>query len=187
MKKNQLFKNGQRQQELRTIILDQQLTAWMTDDERAAFYGLPEGCRMREGAKILSLDKFECGSNVWIGEQVILDASGELVIGDHTSIGSHSLIWSHSSFLSNLMEDNSPNNPYIFRRKTSIGKGCLIAGPSVVYPGVSIGNHVIVLPMSVVTEDIKDNCMVGGSPAQFIKKVDQNYIDGQLKTLKKDL
>lgn len=40
-----------RKKEARKEILKREWTKLMTDDERAKFYGLSEGCRMREGVK----------------------------------------------------------------------------------------------------------------------------------------
>jgi acetyltransferase-like isoleucine patch superfamily enzyme len=156
----------------------------MTDDERAELWGLPEGCRMRENSKILSPENFKCGKYVWIGEGAILDASGGLEIGDHTSIGLSVYIWSHTSFLANLTLNNIVGNPLIARAKTSIGKGCFIAGHSVIYHGVSIGDKTVVLPMSVITKDIPGNCIVGGSPAKIIKIIDDKFIEEQIKKFK---
>lgn len=38
-----------------------------------------------------------------------------------------------------------------------------------VYGGITIGNHVIVAPNSVVVKDVPDNCVVSGIPAKIIK------------------
>lgn len=172
-----------RSRSLRFELLTRALSAVMTDDERAQLSGLPAGCRMRENAKILAPDRLVCGSYVWIGEGVIVDASGGLEIGDHTTLGSGSYIWSHSSVMANVLMDNRSGNPYIVRSKTRIGRGTFIGGPSVVYPGVSIGDRCIVMPMSVVVSDVPDNTMVGGSPARVIKQIDAAYIDRFKATL----
>jgi acetyltransferase-like isoleucine patch superfamily enzyme len=168
---------------LRRELLTRALSSVMTDDERAQLYGLPPGCRMRENAKILMPDRLVCGDHVWIGEGVIVDASGGLEIGDHTTLGSGSYIWSHSSAMANIMMDNRSGNPYIARSTTRIGFGTFIGGPSVVYAGVSIGDRCIVMPMSVVTTDVPNNTMVGGSPAKFIKRIDEAYIERFKATL----
>ena len=67
----------------------------MTDDKRAELLGLPEGRQIRENAKIISIEHSKCGKCVWIGEGAVLDASGGLEIGDHTSIGLYCLIWTY--------------------------------------------------------------------------------------------
>ena len=140
---------------------------------------------MEEGAKIISPERFICGEYVWIGERVIVDASGGLEIGDHTTLSGCS-IWTHSSAMANILMDNKSGSPYNVRSKTSIGSGCFIGGPSVIYPGVSIGNRCIVMPMSVVNSDVPDNTMVGGSPAKMMKTIDEAYIERFKATLEQE-
>lgn len=168
--------DSERTRRLRKELLTRLLSQMMTDDERARLYGLPTGCRIRENAKLLSPEQFKCGEYVWIGEGAILDATGGLEVGSHTTVASGCFVWTHSSVLSNLMMDNSSGNSYILRRKTVIGSGTFIGGPSVIYPGVTIGDRCVVLPMSVVTRDIPNNTMVGGSPARNIRGIDDVYI-----------
>jgi acetyltransferase-like isoleucine patch superfamily enzyme len=171
----QLF-DTERTRGLREDILRNLLALAMTDDERAAMLGLPVGCRVRESAKIISPASLDCGQYVWIGENVMLDASGGLQIGAHTTIAVGALVWTHSSVLANLELDNRSGNPWIVRKPTKIGSGCYIGGPSSIYPGVTIGEKVLVLPMSVVTEDVPNNVMVGGSPAKIIRAIDDEWL-----------
>ena len=129
----------------------------MLDSERAAHLGLPEGCRIRENAKILSQEKLQIGTNCWIGEGAILDASGDLEIGSHVSIGLNVMIWTHDSHQLNIRGQNTrDDNARIRRKKTTIGDNCFVAGPSVIMPGVTIGNRCIIGPMSVVYDDLPD-------------------------------
>jgi acetyltransferase-like isoleucine patch superfamily enzyme len=132
----------------------------LTDDERASFYGLPTGCRMREGAKIISIENLQIGEYCWIGENAILDASGGLSIGSHCSIGLSVFVWSHSSHLSSLTMQNKIGNKLIDHKPTNIGDGCFIAGPSVIQPGVNIGNKVLVKPFSTIDTDVPDRSIV---------------------------
>lgn len=55
-------------------------------------------------------------------------------------------------------------------KKTQIGKQCFIGANAIIMPGVCIGDHVIVGAGSVVTKDIKSNCIVAGNPARIIKE-----------------
>jgi acetyltransferase-like isoleucine patch superfamily enzyme len=180
----ELFKDNNRNNKLRSQVLKAFISGLMTDDERAEFYGLPLGCRIRENAKIISPEKLKCGEYVWIGEGAILDASGGLEIGDHTSIGLGVFIWTHASFLGNLTLNNIIENPLIARAKTKIGKGCFIAGPSVIFHGIYIGDKTIVMPMSVINKDIPGNCIVGGNPARIVEEIDDNYIEEQINKFK---
>jgi acetyltransferase-like isoleucine patch superfamily enzyme len=176
-----IFLDDERSAKLRPEILKYFVSSVMTDSERAQFLGLPSGCRIRENAKILAQEKFECGECVWIGERAILDAQGGLKIGDHTTIGSNVMVWSHASYLTNLAMDNGGGSPLIRKAPTAIGDGCFIGGPSVIYPGVTIGNRVVVLPMSVVTRDVPSNSMVGGSPAKMIREITDEWIQAQVE------
>jgi acetyltransferase-like isoleucine patch superfamily enzyme len=135
-------------------------TANMTDRERAMALGLPEGCRIREGAKILCPENFSCGRNVWIGEGAILDAQGGLSIGDFTQVGSGVMVWSHTSVLQALAGETCTSGALIRYKPTSIGSRCWIGGPSVIYPGVKIGDGVAVMPLSVVDKDIPSGKLV---------------------------
>ena len=121
-----IFKNNERVNSLREQILMSFVSNLMTDDERARLFGLPIGCRMREGAKIISPEKFKCGKNVWIGEYAVLDASGGLTIGDYTQIGLHTLIWTHTSYLQALRSETCKSRRSIIRKPTKIGKCCFI-------------------------------------------------------------
>lgn len=176
-----LFNRGERNDNLRSEILSRFISGVMTDDERASLFGLPEGCRMREGAKIICPEKLKCGKHVWIGENAVLDASGGLEIGDHTSIGLSVFIWSHTSWLENVAMKNYSNSPLITRTPTKIGSGCFIAGPSVIYPGVTIGNKVVVAPLTCVTRNVADMCVIAGNPFDIIKRLTQETIDEEIK------
>jgi acetyltransferase-like isoleucine patch superfamily enzyme len=141
--------------DIRKQILDYHATECMSDSERAAYFGLPAGCRMRERAKILSPEQLTIGENCWIGEGAILDASGNLSIGDNVSIGLGVYLWSHDSHRLNIRGTNTREHSSQIRRKpTKIGSNCFISGPSVVMPGVTIGDKCIIAPLSVIYEDL---------------------------------
>lgn len=50
-----------------------------------------------------------------------------------------------------------------------IGNDVWIGMRSIILPGVNIGNHVVVGAGSIVTKDIPDYAIVGGTPARIIK------------------
>ena len=154
------FIDKERNNTLRPKIFQNLISLFLTDDERAQFIGFPKGCRVREGVKIFSPEKLKIGEYCWIGENAILDASGGLQIGSHTSIGLSVFVWSHSSHLANLEEDNNIGSQMIQRKNTKIGTGCFIAGPSVIAPGVTIGDMVFIKPFSYVTKNVPDRSVV---------------------------
>lgn len=142
---------------IRKQILDYHATQTMSDVERARYFGLPVKCRMRENAKIISPENLIIGENNWIGEGAILDASGGLEIGSNCQIGLGVYVWSHDSHRAAIKGINTQEHQStILRKPTKIGDNCFIAGPSVIMPGVVIGNKCIISPMSVVFEDLPD-------------------------------
>lgn len=175
--------DSERSARLRPEIIRRLLGLVMTDDERAADLGLPAGCRVRESAKIIAPQNLVCGQHCWFGENSMTDASGGLSIGDHTTIASGVFVWTHSSALSNIMGNNEPGNPWIRRTATSIGHRVFIGGPSVIYPGVKIGNGVVVMPMSVVIGDVPDNVVVAGAPAKVLRAIDDAWIQSALNNV----
>ena len=51
-----------------------------------------------------------------------------------------------------------------------IGDRCWIGANSIILPGVTIGNNVVIGAGSVVTKDIPDNVVAVGSPAKIIRE-----------------
>lgn len=157
---------------LRQQILTYHLSDLLTDVERARLLGLPEGCRMRERAKILFPEKLTLGKNVWIGEGAVLDAQGGLSIGDFTQIGLGVMVWSHTSHVQAIGGlTGSPTKEGIQYKATKIGNNCFIAGPSVIAPGVTIGDRVIVSPLTFVDRDLADDEIV--SSQRELRKLGQ--------------
>jgi acetyltransferase-like isoleucine patch superfamily enzyme len=154
---------SERNDALRNEIVVRVASQILTDDERAKLLGLPDGCRIREGAKILSPERLEIGERCWIGENAVLDASGGLKIGSDCSIGLSVYVWTHSSHLTNLARSNTSGSSLISRKPTTIGSGVFIAGPSVVLPGSSIGDDVVVRPFSTVSGVIPSGSLIDGT------------------------
>lgn len=53
--------------------------------------------------------------------------------------------------------------------ETRIGDRCFIAPKSIILPGKTIGDEVIVGAGAVVTKDVPDNTIVAGNPAKIIR------------------
>ncbi|MEX6216490.1 acyltransferase [Mammaliicoccus sciuri] len=57
--------------------------------------------------------------------------------------------------------------------KIEIGNNVFIGLNSLILPGVTIGDNVVVAAGSVVTKNIESNCVVGGNPAKKIKSLEE--------------
>ena len=179
-----MFFDDERSQRLRPRILTDLIGQYMNDGERAKLLGLPESTRIRERAKIIYPDRLEVGEHCWIGEGSMLDATGGLVIGDHTSIGLNVLIFTHSTWLCNMMLENYSGSDLMERKPVRIGKGCFIGGNSVIMPGVTLGDFVTVQPMSWVAKDVPDRTLVAGNPARAYQRFDEEYIQAEAKRVR---
>jgi len=106
----------------------------------------------------------EIGENTWVGPFTALDGTGGLKIGKNCSISSKVNIVSHDSIkwaLSGGVES------YEYA-PISIGDNCFIGTGAFVGKGVSIGNNCLIAANSVVTNDVEDYSIVGGTPARKI-------------------
>lgn len=120
---------------------------------------------------------FKCdyGYNIHVGENfyanfdcVFLDVC-EIRIGDNCFVAPGVHIYTATHPL-NAQERISGAE---FGKPVRIGHNVWIGGRSVINPGVTIGNNVVVASGSVVTKDVPDNVVVGGNPARIIKEIVQ--------------
>ena len=105
------------------------------------------------------------GANVRISYKAKLDKSINpkgIHIGDNTWVLADSMVLAHDY----CRGENGKGKKYT----TTIGANCVIGVRTIIMPGVSIGNHVVIEAGSVVTKDIPDNCMAVGNPAKIIRK-----------------
>jgi len=58
-----------------------------------------------------------------------------------------------------------------FGTEIFLGENCWIGGGSVIRPGVTIGNRVVVAAGSVVVDDVPDDVLVAGNPARVKRKL----------------
>ena len=58
--------------------------------------------------------------------------------------------------------------------KITIGDYVYIGCNSIVLPGVTVGNNVLIAAGSVVTKSIPDNVVVGGNPAKIICSIESD-------------
>ncbi|WP_394614608.1 acyltransferase [Lentzea sp. JNUCC 0626] len=181
-----MFFDDERSQRLRPQILTELVGEYMNDAERAQLYGLPPTTRIRQRAKVVSPEHLTLGDHVWIGEGAVLDASGGLEIGEHTSIGLNTLIFTHSSWLANMTLSNHSGSDLIERKPVKIGKGCFIGGLVVIMPGVTIGDFATVQPNSVVAKDVPERSLVAGNPARVFQRYDEEYIQGEVARVQEE-
>jgi acetyltransferase-like isoleucine patch superfamily enzyme len=113
----------------------------------------------------------EFGQDVWVGYFCILDGSGGLKIGDHVTIASGAHIYTHDSSFYRVNEEikDPINGTHCDRGPVLIGDNVQIGANSIILPGVTIGNNVLVGALTLVNKNIPDNSLVVGSPCKIKK------------------
>jgi acetyltransferase-like isoleucine patch superfamily enzyme len=158
--------------DLKEWILKRFESLKMTDEERRELWDLPEGVQIREFARLVPHDKWKrnlkIGKYVYIGEGCIIDCSERVSIGDFTSIAAYSQVYTHSTI------NNVTSGGEIIKKPVCIGEHTWIGSLVTIYPGVNIGERVVVMPNSVVNIDLPDNTAWGGIPVERIKSLEKN-------------
>lgn len=98
------------------------------------------------------------GKDVRISLKANLDKrnSKAIIIGDGSYLAFGATILCH---------DMSRN----ISKPVTIGKNCFIGANSIILPGVTIGDEVIVAAGAIVTKDVANNTIVAGNPAKPIR------------------
>lgn len=132
---------------------------------------------------------FFCGARIeCINEWENSPYEGKLIIGDNTSfeqnahiisagkiiIGSN-CVFSARVLITNINHDYSKIDCNVLKqdlivKDVKIGNNCFFGMDSKVFPGVSIGDNVIVGANTIVTQNVPSYSVVVGCPARVIKK-----------------
>ncbi len=133
------------------------------------FKNVGEEVIFHQDVNILSGTNTTLGSGVFVNHGSTIDDRGPITIGDHTMIAAGAILTTHG----HILDDFSQPLPFGGRTMApiAIGSNSVIGFRSVVMPGVTIGDRVIVASNSVVTKDIPDRWVVGGAPAKKIKEL----------------
>jgi maltose O-acetyltransferase len=113
------------------------------------------------------------GYNIEIGEGfyanygcTILDVC-KVIIGNNVMFGPNVSLYTATHPLSVKKRMDGLENG----KGITIGNNVWIGGGSIIYPGVSIGDNSVIAAGSVVIKDVGPDCLFGGNPAHFLKKI----------------
>ena len=128
---------------------------------RLAGIKIGEGSTIHMDARFYDPRNIEIGQDSIVGEGVVLDGRGKLVIGNHVDIASEVMIY-------NCKHDVHSENfdpvcaPVVLEDYVFIGPRAIIQ------PGVRIGRGAVVAAGAVVAKDVAPMTIVGGVPAEVI-------------------
>lgn len=114
------------------------------------------------------------GRNSFIGHNTVLDHSDNITIGNYVHVG-YNQFWTHSSArqcfagvpLENKDEVFRPTAPILIEDNVYVGV------QSIVYPGITIGHHSVIMPNTVVNKNVEPHSLIGGIPGKKIKQIDK--------------
>ena len=115
-------------------------------------------------------DNFEIGANSHINYGVFLGCRDKIIIGENVHISSHVVMHTGGLNLNDRHRHNHVCKPIIIEDNVWLTTGVVIN------PGVKIGKNSVILPNSVVIDDIPANVIAGGIPAKIIKKIGEGNI-----------
>ncbi len=106
------------------------------------------------------------GTNVWIGQNCILNAVEPLVIGNGVGIGTYSCVWTHGGH-GELLE-----GCLVYKRApvTIEDDAWILGSYNVISPGIKLGYRCLILTGSVVTKDVPPYACFAGNPARDISE-----------------
>jgi len=117
---------------------------------------------------------FLYGKQGWSTEPFMITLGDNVYITNNVSFATHD---GGVLILRQYQPDLELSAPITVKNNVYIGIN------SVILPGVTIGNNVIITACSVVSKDVPDNSVVGGVPAKFIKTVDDYFMQAKANSL----
>ena len=124
-----------------------------------------------------------CGAHVVVKHNA--DISPHISIGDRSELGTRCMIHGNVSIGKNVLMGPdvkifSRNHIYQslavpikdqgkISRPTVIGDDVWIGANVIIFPGVAVGDHVVIGAGAVVTKNVPDYAVIAGNPAQIVK------------------
>lgn len=140
-----------------SIGRDVELTAWCEYKEQKfqPQIIIGNGCSIRVHSHITAINSIIIGDNLLTGPSVVItdNAHGEFSV---------------------FNQDKRPHDrPLSSAGGVKIGNNVWLGEGSMVMPGVTIGDGVIVAANAVVTKDVPAYCLVAGVPAKIVKRLEK--------------
>lgn len=121
------------------------------------------------------------GKNLFVVSNVSLDRNNchLISIGDNCTLAHNVVILAHDT--SGCVASRTQHRI----APVKLGNNCFIGSNTVVLPGVTIGDNVIVGAGSVVTRNLPSNCVAAGNPARMLETMDEFGVKQRRRELEK--
>ena len=130
--------------------------------ETAREHGFGEGISIYDSG--LLLGAVAVGGNTWFVPPTVLDGSGGLVVGDHSSISAGVQIYTHDTVKRAVNDGVYPLEHAPLR----ISNPCYICPNVIIGKGVTIGGCCVIGANSLVNSDLPVETKAWGAPASVI-------------------
>lgn len=117
----------------------------------------------------VGLSNLAIGDKCFLGDEVLIDVSGKVILEDHVTIAMRACIVSHMNvgFFDHPLRLHYPKQV----QQVRIRRGSFIGANATILPGVTIGEGSLVAAGSVVTKDVEAATAVAGVPAHVFRKL----------------
>jgi len=122
-----------------------------------------EQVRLRMPVVVYAPEKLSIGSQVDVGEFVVLRANGGMRIGNRVLIAAHATLTTRGHPILPPRFGHTVDAPIVIEDDVWVGAA------AVVLPGVTIGRGSIVGAGAVVTRDVPPDTIVGGVPGRLLR------------------
>ena len=127
------------------------------------------GAKVGRGAKIMPAARIWAPWNLAIGDHGTISFRADCYCVDKIHIGAHATV-SQSAHLCTASHDIADPHMCLVTAPIVIGDGAWIGAGAFVGMGTTIGDGAIAAARAVVTRDVEPWTVVGGNPAEVIKK-----------------
>lgn len=123
----------------------------------------PDSSSIHWRAEFYAPERIVIGEGVTIGDSAFLDGRSGLKIGDNVNLGSHVTIYTREHDVDSPLFEETGG-------RVTLEDYSWVASHAIVLPGVTIGRGAVVAAGAVVTKDVPPHMIVGGNPAQPIRR-----------------
>jgi len=109
----------------------------------------------------------QLGDNVYFNFNCVLLDVAKIMIGSNVLMGPNVQIYTAGHPLNFKQRQQGLE----FGKPVRVGNDVWIGGGAIICPGVNIGEKSVIAAGAVVTKDVPQGCLVGGTPAKIIKKL----------------
>ena len=123
------------------------------------------------------------GNNSYISSHSTIEASAEVIIGNHVSVGPNLRIVTHTGHLQALTDEKIGSPKHLVKKPVIIEDNVYIGVGTTILMGVTIGKYSVVNAGSVVTKSVPPYSFIQGIPAKATGKV--TFQNGEPVIIKK--